>query len=275
MSPTPSPWHDAVPSRSFDLVADAYDRGRPTYPREAADWLVGRPHARVLELGAGTGKLTEQLLALGHTVTATDPSEVMLDRLARRAPEATRLAATAEEIPLASKSFDVVVAAQAFHWFDVARALPEIARMLAPGGHLAVVWNTRDERIPWVRRLGALIGGNDHETDPTAVIDESAMFETVESKTFRFWQPLTPDSLRDLVTSRSYAATMSDLERTRLLDKVGRLYDEYGRGADGLLLPYLTSAYRATVLPWAVPEEPAAPPPPDDVDPDALLIDFR
>ena len=272
---------DVEASRAFGLVSDAYDRGRPSYPREAAEWLVGTDPARVLELGAGTGKLTEQLVGLGHRVLATDPASLMLRALGNRAPGAGRVVGVAEEIPVANRAVDVVVAAQAFHWFAAERALPEIARVLRPGGHLAVVWNSRDERIPWVKRLGRIIGPSDHETDPTTAIDESGMFETVESHTFRFWQPMTCDSLRDLVRSRSNVALMSEVERTRVLGKVDELYDEYGRGADGMLLPYVTRAYRATVLPWAVPEPPpvrhAAPGPvhPDDVDTDALLIDFR
>ena len=284
------------PARSFDLVADAYDRGRPSYPEEALSWLLGavRHTGRtidVVEVGAGTGKLTEHLLARGCKVVATDPSEAMLRRLTRRAPGAHALAATAEQIPVATRSVDLVVAAQAFHWFDADRVLREVARVLRPGGELAVMWNSRDERIPWVRRLGRIIGTNvtERSGDPTVAIDETGMFEIVERATFRFWQPLDGDSLRDLVRSRSNVALMSDLERERVLRRVDDLYAEYGRMADGMLLPYVTTVCRAGVLPWALPAAPEPPPVPgprersaresaggsDDSGDASLLIDFR
>jgi SAM-dependent methyltransferase len=274
------------PARSFDLVADAYDRGRPAYPDEAVATLlrgVRRTGSTidVLELGAGTGKLTEQLLGRGCEVVATDPSESMLARLVRRAPAARVVASTAERAPMRARSVDLVVAAQAFHWFDAERTLQEAARVLRPGGRLAVVWSSRDERIPWVRRLGRLIGTPGQGDDPTAAIDETGMFEAVDRQTFRFWQPLTPDSLRDLVASRSHVAVMPGAERERVLRKADELYEEYGRGHDGMLLPYVTTVCCTTLLPWAIPEapdeEPASLPTgevggPDD---DSLLIDFR
>jgi SAM-dependent methyltransferase len=266
---------DPVRARSFDWVADAYDRARPSYPTEAVDWLVGRGRSRILELGAGTGKLTEQLLGASHEVVATDPSEPMLRRLVGRAPSAHPVLAAAEAIPLVTRCADAVVCAQAFHWFDLDRAIPEIARVLRPGGVLALVWNERDERIPWVKRLGALIGESPGMDDVARVIDDTGLFEQVETATFRFWQPLTRESLRDLVTSRSNLAVMSEVERERVLRKVDGLYDEYGRGADGMLLPYVTRAFRTAVLPWATTEKAPDGAGPDDVDTDSLLIDFR
>lgn len=239
---------------SFRSVAEVYDRARPAYPTEAAEWLVGsREPAVVVELGAGTGKLTEALLAAGHQVVATDPLTEMLGRLRRRAPAARAVAATAEAIPLPSRYADVVVCAQSFHWFDHAVALPEIARVLRPGGALAMVWNTRDEGIPWVRRLSRLIdpsdpvsstGPGDEIVEPAAASEE---FGEVERRDFRFWQDLRRDDLLDLVRSRSNVATMAEAERTEVLGRVGDLYDEYGRGPDGMRLPYLTRCYRTVV----------------------------
>lgn len=278
MEQPPDITHETDPARSFGQVADAYDRARPSYPEEAAQWLVGpglagRSQARILELGAGTGKLTEQLCGLGHRVVATDPSEPMLRRLRKRAPQAATALAAAESIPLASRSVDVVIAGQAFHWFDTDRSIPEIARVLRPGGTLALVWNERDERIPWVKRLGRLIGSQEQDHAPGAVIDASGLFEAVESATFRFWQPTTRESLGDLVLSRSNIAVQPEHERSRVLDKVEELYNDYGRGADGMLLPYVTFGYRATVKPQAPADE--QPTGPDDLDTDSLLIDFR
>jgi SAM-dependent methyltransferase len=263
-----------VPGLSFGGVADAYDRGRPSYPREAASWLVGTEYAHVLELGAGTGKLTEQLLALRHRVLATDPLEEMLGQLHARLPEVRAVIGTAERIPMRARSVDVVIAAQAFHWFDPDRALPEIARVLRPGGHLGLVWNLRDERVPWVRRLGALIGPQDQRNDPTNALLSSHLFGYVDTATFRFWQPLDRRRLHDLVRSRSNVATMSEPERDRLLRKVDDLYEEYGRGADGMLLPYVTHCYKAVVRPPAVADDASAGRDDDGGDADSLLIDF-
>jgi len=288
IDPTPEPVRAA---RSFDQVSDAYARARPSYPREAAAWLAAGTTDVVLELAAGTGKLTEQLVGLGRRVLASDPSPEMLAQLTRQLPGTPTLRAPAEDIPLRSGSVGLVVAAQAYHWFDAARTLPEVARVLRPGGVFAAVWNLRDERIPWVRRLGALIGSQEQNSDPTADLDGSGLFETVQSATFRFWQPLDQQSLRDLVTSRSNVATLPQAQREQLLSKVDMLYEEYGRGADGMLLPYLTRCYRAVVRPDAAggierdaatgsrPEParfPGEPPVgPDRLETDELLIDFR
>jgi SAM-dependent methyltransferase len=264
------------PALSFGGVADAYDRARPSYPREAAAWLVGMENAQVLELGAGTGKLTEQLRALGHRVLATDPLEPMLRHLCTRVPGTPAVLAVAEAIPLRARSVDVVVGAQAFHWFDHSRALPEIARVLRPGGHLALTWNLRDERVPWVKRLGALIGTQEQENDPTHALLSSHLFGFVESATYRHWQPLDRGRLRDLVLSRSNIAVQSEPERDRVLRKVDALYEEYGRGPDGMLLPYVTHCYRAVVRAPAVVEEqgPGSGKRDDGGDADSLLIDF-
>ncbi len=266
------------PALSFGGVADAYDRARPTYPREAATWLVGSDHAHVLELGAGTGKLTEQLHALGHRVLATDPLPTMLQHLVTRLPHTPAVVAAAENIPMRARSVDVVVGAQAFHWFDLPRALPEIARVLRPGGHLSLTWNLRDERIPWVRRLGALIGTAEQEHDPTHALQASHLFGFVETSTYRFWQPLDRERLHDLVRSRSNIALMSETERERVMRKVDALYEEYGRGHDGMLMPYVTHCYRAVVRPPSLEDDtgPDAPGGGDDGgDADSLLIDFQ
>lgn len=261
---------------SFGAVADAYDRGRPSYPREAVAWLVASEFAHVCELGAGTGKLTEQLESLGHRVVATDPVEPMLRHLVRRLPRTRALLASAEQIPLRARSVDAVIGAQAFHWFDLERALPEIARVLRPGGHLGLVWNQRDDRIPWVRRLGDLIGSQKHSSDPTHALLASHLFGFVESSTYRFWQPLDRRRLHDLVQSRSNVAMMSDPERDRVLRKVDDLYEEYGRGPDGMLMPYVTYCYRAVVRPPSLAERDDTSPGrhDDDGDSGALLIDL-
>lgn len=276
MSPPADPPSHAL---SFGAVADAYERARPSYPEEATAWLAGTDPARVVELGAGTGKLTAGLLGAGHRVVATEPLEPMLRHLSGALPDAVPALARAEQIPVRSRWADVVVSAQAYHWFDLDRALPEIARVLKPGGRIALVWNLRDERIPWVKRLGRLIGTQEQSSDPTQDLLSSHLFGFVESARFRFWQPLDRDRLRDLVLSRSTIAVMDAAEREEVLAQVDDLYDGYGRGHDGMLLPYVTHCFKAVVRAQADPDDddrrgPAGPPTDDD-DADTLLIDFQ
>jgi SAM-dependent methyltransferase len=277
-------------ARSFGGVADAYERSRPGYPREAAAWLVGRQPTTVLELGAGTGKLTAALVALGHDVHATDPDEEMLARLRERLPEVRTSVAEAEDLPVPDASYDVVVAAQAFHWFDTDRALPEVARVLKPGGRLALVWNQRDERIPWVRRLGRIIDPHDDRAESieelAAPVSASALFGEVEHELVRHWQVVDRDAVRDLALSRSSIAVLDEPEREERLRQVVALYDDYGRGADGMQLPYAAHCFRATAVDRPRTPEPAAEAEPlhgpattptveVDLDAGVVLIDFR
>jgi ubiquinone/menaquinone biosynthesis C-methylase UbiE len=269
------------PARSFGGVADAYDRGRPTYPREAAAWLTSDRPVSVLELGAGTGKLTAQLVALGHDVHATDPDPQMLRLLAKHLPAVRVSQAPAEEIPSGDATYDVVVSAQAFHWFDLDRALPEIARVLRPRGRLSLVWNERDERIPWVKRLGRIIGSQEQLTDPREVLVSSRLFGEAEHEAFRFWQVVDRDSVQDLVRSRSNVATLPPAEQEAKMAEVLAFYDEYGRGKDGMQLPYTASCFRAEVLDRVTPtltenrSTDDAGHVSDGSSTDMLLIDFR
>src|SRR5699024_2076609 len=142
---------------------------------------------------------------------------------------------------------------------DHDRALPEIARVLRPGGFLACVWNQRDERIPWVRKLGRLIGTEGQDHDLVKPIRDSPYFGFVDSHEFRMWQELRADVLADLGRARSHVAVLPEEERRQVRDRVQALYDEYGRGPDGMLLPYLTRCYRAVVRHEDLPPEPAPP----------------
>ncbi len=250
--------HPQRRARSFGAVADAYDRGRPSYPDAAVAWLVGDRPATVLELGAGTGKLTQRLVAAGHDVHATEPDEAMLAVLRRRLPDVRTSATSAEEIPVADQSVDVVVAAQCLHWFDPAVALPEVARVLRPGGHLAVVYNHRDERIPWVRKLGRIIGTHDNLTGPLAAVEASDDFHEVDETAFKHWQSVDRRTIQDLARSRSNVAVLPDDARDRLMADLLALYDDYGRGMDGMQLPYQARCFRARVTERAAP--PAPPP---------------
>jgi SAM-dependent methyltransferase len=276
-SPTP-----ADLARAFGAVVEAYDRGRPGYPADAAAWLMGGDAKVVLELGAGTGKLTRELVDQGHAVFATEPDEAMLAVLRERVPEVSAKVATAEDIPANDRSVDVVVVAQAFHWFDHEVALPEIARVLKPGGHVALVWNFFDQRIPWVRRLVNLVGEHSASSHASSeVLADHELFEPAERTTFAFWQDVTRDTLVDIVASRSYIASLPEAEREAKLDAVRALYDEYGRGHDGMQLPYVTECFRAQVRDLREDEGPEdgaeqdRPARSDGTDTDMLLIDFR
>jgi SAM-dependent methyltransferase len=230
---------------SFGGVAGVYEQARPEYPDDAVAWLAGTPPRDVVDVGAGTGKLTRRLAAAGHRVVAVDPAREMLEQLGRVLPGVRALVGTAEAIPLPDGSADVVVAAQAFHWFDHGPALREAARVLRPGGTFGLVWNARDESTPWVQRLSEIIGSE--RTSPgelTAVIDASGLFGPVEAATFGFEQRLDRDALLALVASRSYCATRAPEERRRVLDDVARVFDEEADGGT-IVLPYVTDAFRA------------------------------
>ncbi len=258
-------------ARSFGPFAESYDRGRPSYPPEAAAWLTGRDKI-VLELGAGTGKFTRLLTELGHGVYATDVDEAMLEVLRERLPDVPTATAPAEQIPMPDHCVEVVVSAQAFHWFDFDRALPEIVRVLVPGGTLALVWNERDERIPWVRRLGELINSGDQLRDPGELLLESGLFTDLQTAEFKYWQQLDRDGLVDLVASRSNFAVAHPAVRAAKLEKVKAFYDEFNRGVDGLLLPYVTRCFKVTAV---VPPAPDPSADPDDTVEGVRLIDLE
>jgi SAM-dependent methyltransferase len=234
------------PAESFALVADAYERGRPGCPEAAVRWLAGDEACDVVDLGAGTGKLTRSLAALGHRVTAVEPLREMRARFEAVLPGIPVLAGSAERIPLADGAVDVVVCAQSFHWFDHARALPEIARVLRRGGRLALVWNTRDERERWVRRLSELIGAESvGRADAEQPIVASGLFGPVERIEFSSRQLVDRETLRMLVLSRSYCAKLPPAEREPILAAVGSLHDDVARGR-AITLPYVTECFRAT-----------------------------
>ena len=220
---------DRERARSFAAVADAYDRARPSYPDAAATWLTGGAAARgslVLELGAGTGKLTEVLVRGGQELVVTEPLLDMVRHLRDRLP-VSPVVATAERIPMSRRSVDTVVCGQSFHWFDHDVALAEIAQVLRPGGHLAVVWNRYDTDIPWVRRFQDLIAPDFGDAeDAVKPLMETPYFGFVDKATFRFWQPHTAATLADLTRSVSYFSTLDERRQRELLAKVDDLYAE-------------------------------------------------
>lgn len=250
--------------RSFGSVADVNDSNRPGYPLDAVRWMLGAelappeiagedaPRAEpstVVELAAGTGRLTRLLVDDGHWVVALEPSRPLVAKLARYVRAAMPVQAEAEAIPLNTGAADAVVVAQAFHWFDIERALREIARVLRRGGVLGLVWNRRDESVPWVRHLSSLLSADDQfdELWIQELIDGlelSRAYLDVEYQRFRMWQRLNRDALLQLVASRPYVATLSAEERKGVLERVGWLYDATATQPDGLIMPYSSLCYR-------------------------------
>jgi SAM-dependent methyltransferase len=241
-------WSRLLHASSFGAAAGQYQRGRPEYPQSAVEWLVPRRAKAVLDLAAGTGKLTRSLVEAGLKVTAVEPSAGMREQLAAAVPAAVVLAGTAEKIPLADASVDAVVVAHAWHWFDAALAVPEISRVLVPGGTLSLVWNMRDESEPWVATLGTIMHKHSRQA-----IDASpeigAPFGPPERMEVRWRQPVTRQEVLDLVASRSYVITMPDQERSQLLGEVAELLSDHPAlsGRDEIELPYVTRCTRLSL----------------------------
>lgn len=241
-------WSRRLHASSFGAAAEQYQRGRPEYPRSAVEWLVPRRARRVLDLGAGTGKLTRSLVEAGLTVTAVEPSRGMRERLAAAVPGAVVLAGTAERIPLADASVDAVLVAHAWHWFDATLAVPEIARVLVPGGTLSLVWNMRDEAEPWVAALGTIMHQHSRQAIDAGP-DVGAPFGPPERTEVRWRQPVTRQEILDLVASRSYVITMTAPERSRLLGEVAELLSDHPAlsGSDEIEMPYVTRCTRLSL----------------------------
>jgi SAM-dependent methyltransferase len=237
----------AAHASSFGPAAEIYERGRPSYPAAALDWLLPPGRPRVVDLGAGTGKLTRLIRDRGLEVTAVDPSEGMLAELARRVPGVPALTGSAENLALPAASADCVLVAQAWHWVDPGRAAPEIARVLTPGGRLGLLWNLRDEREDWVRRLGEIIGSPESKRDTRI----GPPFGPVEVTRFAWSQTLGLARLLDLVASRSYVILKTPAEREALLGDVRELAATHPdlAGRTAFTLPYVTECARASLPP--------------------------
>jgi SAM-dependent methyltransferase len=234
------------------VAADAYERGRPDYPQDAIDWLAERlglgPGVTVVDLAAGTGKLTRQLVPTGATLIAVEPLAEMRAKLEEALPGVETFAGTAESMPLSEGSADAVTVAQAFHWFDVEPALAEIHRVLRPGGSLALIWNSRSVDDPLHAAIDELLAPYRQET-PTererrwrGAFDSSELFGPLEERTFSHVQRVDRQGLSDRFGSVSFIAALPDDERAALLEKLVGLAGEN----DVVDLPYNTDAFVAT-----------------------------
>jgi SAM-dependent methyltransferase len=234
----------------FDRAADAYERGRPGYPPEAVAHLAAElrlgPGATLLDLAAGTGKLTRMLTATGARVIAVEPVEGMRRVLASALPGVEVLDGTAEAIPVADGAVDAVTVAQAFHWFDAERALADIHRALRPGGGLGLIWNMFDTSVDWVAALQALVHvqrrGEPHygRSGWRATVEASTLFGPVAERTFGLIQELDTAGLVARIASTSYIATMPEAVRDLLFDEVRALVSDIPKP---LQLPYRTETF--------------------------------
>lgn len=244
---------------AFGAAAAAYAAHRPDYAEAAVRWALElAPGTRVLDLGAGTGKLTGTLVALGLDVVAVEPDPAMLAELHRALPDVLGSTGSAEAIPVADGSVDAVLAGNALHWFDMAVAGPEIARVLAPGGVLAGLWNVLDDRVEWIAELQrvagpAAIGPRDTFSSWRAATaklhlpagDGPARFGAPEQAEFPHVQPRTADTLVDTLGTRAGVLVMPEPERQGLLDRIRSLLTSRPETAEGEFgLPMLTGVLR-------------------------------
>jgi MOSC domain-containing protein YiiM/SAM-dependent methyltransferase len=253
-------------AKGFAAAADAYERGRPAYSTDAIDGLIAElrigPGKRVLDLAAGTGKLTRQIAPSGAEIVAVEPIDEMRARLTASLPSIEAVPGTAEDIPLPNHSVDAVVVGQAFHWFDGIRAVSEIRRVLRPDGALGLIWQSREPARPWIERLEEIIDRADDghprfRTDAWRdAFDGTALFDKLEKATFRTIQRGGPETIVDRVASISYIAALPDARRAAVLDDVRRLLavDPDTAGKDVIELPY--AAHVFSTRPRSVPREP-------------------
>jgi SAM-dependent methyltransferase len=224
--------------------------------------LEAAPGRRVLDLGAGTGKLTATLAALGTAVVAVEPDAAMLRELRQALPAVRALSGSAESIPLPDESVDVVVAGNAMHWFDMDVAGPEIARVLAPGGVLAGLWNVLDDRVSWVVELArvggtAAVGSRDTLSRWRSATEDLylptpgivARFNHPEQAEFSHGQPRTADSLVATLATRAGLLVMPEHERELTLGRIRDYLASRSETAQGeFALPMLTGVLRVRRL---------------------------
>lgn len=238
-------------STSFGAEAHNYELGRPDYPFEAVAWMLETLPTgshRIADVGAGTGKLTRVLVkAPDAEIVAVDPDAEMLATLRDAIPGVPTFIGTAERLPLPDASLDAVVLGQAWHWVDPVRGSAEIGRVLRDGGVLGLIWNIRDQRVDWVRRLTAIMHGSHAEVMLADGGPEVAPpLGPLEEQTWEWVRPITRDLLHRMASSRSYIITAPDEEKQRIRRDLDSLFDELGLEGDATIdLPYVTRAFRS------------------------------
>ena len=249
------PVHE-VAAAGFDSSADAYERARPSYPPAAVAWLADAlrlgPGTSVVDLAAGTGKLTRLLTATGAWTMAVEPVEGMRRVLADALPAVPVVAGTAEALPLGDAAVDAVTVAQAFHWFDAEGAFAELARVVRRRGAVGMVWNARDRSVDWVDQLWTVMDRverrapwRDRGRWSDAALGERVGFGPLRAATFRHEQRVTPDQIRDRIASVSHVAALPEAERRLLLDEIAVVLATHPAtaGRAELAIPYRVDAY--------------------------------
>jgi SAM-dependent methyltransferase len=247
---------------SFGAAAAAYAEHRPGYAETAVRWALepvwSRRPLRVIDIGAGTGKLTATLARLGADVTAVEPDQNMLAELRRELPSVRSVSGSAEEIPVPDGSADAVLAGQAMHWFDMDRAMPEIARVLIPGGVFAGLWNVDDDRVGWVAEFAEMSkrnasitmlrwrNGGAQSRQERVIAAGSGLFHAGQTAEFENGQARTADSLLATVATHSNFLVMDEPERTSRLAQVRDFLQSRPETSHGeFVLPMVTVALRA------------------------------
>jgi SAM-dependent methyltransferase len=261
---------------SFGSVAADYDRYRPAPPPQALDWLIPPDATAVLDLAAGTGAVTRLLIGRAVRVVAVEPDERMRAVLAARCPEAEVLEGRGEDIPLPDASVDAVVIASAWHWLDPERAVPEIARVLRPGGNLGVIWVSRDSRVPWVAEFNALMreareanqaadasaadspaadgparasdgSRRDRRRRREVTFPPGSPMSSTEELTLEYSLPMTKDDLFGLLGTYSGVITLDPAKRADFSQRARDFLDR--QPWEHIDLPMICRCLRATRLP--------------------------
>lgn len=255
--------HDAA--AGFDTGADAYERGRASYPTDAIAFLAAKlslsSNSRLVDIGAGTGKLTRLLIPTGARIVAIEPVAGMRRKFAEVLPEVEVREGAAESIPLDTSSVDAAVAGQAFHWFANPRALAEIHRVLKPGGRLGLIWNARDESVRWSAELTRIV--NRYQGDAPRYVnghwriafDNFLGFRAAAARTFRHVQAGSVETILDRVASISFIAKLADSDRAKVLAEVQALvdHDASTRDRSAIEFAYRTDVYVYEAQPSAAP----------------------
>ncbi|MFU2326164.1 methyltransferase domain-containing protein [Pseudomonas sp. NFX98] len=241
----------------YKVGADTYVRGRPDYPPQITDWLTDtlglNADKTVIDLGAGTGKFTGRLVATGAQVIAVEPVAQMLEKLSDAYPVVLAVKGTAADLPLPDASVDVVVCAQAFHWFASKEALDEIARVLKPGGRLGLVWNLRDTRVGWVPKLDAIVNALEGDTPRYYIgawrrVFPHPAFGSLQAQHFSHGHTGSPeDVIFNRVRSTSFISALPEAERAKVDEQIRAMIagEPALRGRDVVTVPYETAVFVA------------------------------
>jgi SAM-dependent methyltransferase len=249
--PPRSAEREALGRAGFASGSDLYEQARPDYPDDAVAHLEATAGitsgSRVLDLAAGTGKLTRRLHADGAVCLGVEPSASMRQVFSQVVEGVALVGGTAEMIPVGTGTMDAVVVAQAFHWFDPARALPEVVRVLRPGGWLSLIWNERDESDPVMAELVRISKWDQCQPYPMgkdfgAVLDQSGRFGPVQRTQFAFVQQLSLKGFVNQVATRSYVRVLPERQRSELL---GRVADFGATLGEPIALPHVTDLFCA------------------------------